>query len=385
MLAPEERVLGMMGDEGIDLVATLPCDRTKNLLSLVANDFQEIRLTREENGVGICAGAYLAGAMPMMIIQSTGIGNMLNALASLNIAGEIPLPILASWRGHYKEAIEAQMPLGLHLPGTLVGAGIRHTLIDKNEDLPLLSRVIRDAYEKKTPHIALVSPQVWENSSCLAWKHTPLQVVRPRGETHITVEKMCPPEMIRYEAISVLAHQLGAELAVVNLGVPSKEFHAIRDREQNYYMTGSMGLVSSIGLGVALRSRQTTVVFDGDGSLLMNPNAIIEIGSHRPANLILVALDNGCYGSTGSQETLTCRFTDLELLARSAGINNTVKVYTARQLERAFENFRNRRELSFIHVVLKPGNTAVSNIPLTPAQITARFRNAINQSNATQM
>ena len=108
-----------MEQAGINLLATLPCDRTKNLLPLALKSFKGIELTREEDGLGICAGAYLAGARPMMIIQSTGLGNMINALESLNIASALPIPILASWRGVYKEGIDSQIPLGRHLPAIL--------------------------------------------------------------------------------------------------------------------------------------------------------------------------------------------------------------------------------------------------------------------------
>lgn len=129
MANPEEEIIAIMKKTGIDLAATLPCDRIKNLLPLVSENFPEIRLTREENGVGICAGAYLAGGRPMMLIQSTGLGNMINALESLNVICKIPLPVLTSWRGVYGEAIEAQVPLGVHLPAILEGAGLEYTVI----------------------------------------------------------------------------------------------------------------------------------------------------------------------------------------------------------------------------------------------------------------
>ena len=111
MISTEQNVIKLIKQAGINFVATLPCDRIKNLLPLVLKSFDGVELTREENGLGICAGAYLAGARPMMIIQSTGLGNMVNALESLNMASAIPIPILASYRGFYKEAIESQNPL----------------------------------------------------------------------------------------------------------------------------------------------------------------------------------------------------------------------------------------------------------------------------------
>ncbi|WP_269850516.1 hypothetical protein [Methanosarcina horonobensis] len=95
---------------------------------------------------------------------------MINALESLNVTCKIPLPILASWRGVYKEGIEAQVPLGVHLPSILEGAGLAYTIIDEAEKLPQLENVILDAFENSRPYVALISPKVWEASDCCAWQ-----------------------------------------------------------------------------------------------------------------------------------------------------------------------------------------------------------------------
>ena len=380
MASPEEEVIAIMKKAGIDLAATLPCDRIKNLLPLISENFPEIQLTREENGVGICAGFYLAGGKPMMLIQSTGLGNMINALESLNITCRIPLPILASWRGVYSEGIEAQVPLGTHLPTILEGAGLKYTIIDEAKKLPLLETVITDAFENLRPHIALISPKVWEGSDCCAWEAAGLP------EKPELMERICSfnltretlrPVMLRNNAICAIASQLDDEITVTNLGVPCKELYACRDRELNFYMFGSMGLVSSIGLGLALRTKKTVVAFDGDGSLLMNPNALLEIAREAPKNLIIICLDNGAYGSTGSQETCALRYIDLEIFATACGIQNTDKVNSPEGLIEAFRKFRAMQELSFIHVILKPGNTKAPNIPLSPEEVTKRFMKAL--------
>lgn len=92
--SPEHRVVEILKNNSIDIAATLPCDRIKVLLPQISRNIKTIPITREENGVGICAGAYLGGKRPVMVIQSTGIGNMINALLSLNLTYGIPLPIL---------------------------------------------------------------------------------------------------------------------------------------------------------------------------------------------------------------------------------------------------------------------------------------------------
>ena len=380
MASPEEEVIKIMKKTGIDLAATLPCDRIKNLLPLVSENFPEIKLTREENGVGICAGAYLAGGKPMMLIQSTGLGNMINALESLNVICKIPLPVLTSWRGVYGEGIEAQVPLGVRLPAILEGAGLEYTIIDEAEKLPLLENVIRDAFENLRPHIALISPKVWEMSDCCSWEAAGLPEkpeVMERTCVFNLKEESLKPIMLRNDAICAIASQLDGEITVTNLGVPCKELYACRDRDLNFYMFGSMGLVSSIGLGLALRSEKTVVAFDGDGSLLMNPNAFLEIAKEAPKNLIIIGLDNGAYGSTGSQETCALRYIDLEIFANACGIQNTAKVNSREGLIETFRKFRAMQELSFIHVILKPGNTKAPNIPLSPEEVTKRFKEAL--------
>jgi sulfopyruvate decarboxylase len=380
MVSPEEEVVAIMKKAGIDLAATLPCDRIKNLLPLVSENFPEIKLTREENGVGICAGFYLAGGKPMMLIQSTGLGNMINALESLNVICRIPLPVLTSWRGVYSEGIEAQVPLGTHLPAILEGAGLAYTIIDEAEKLPLLENVIRDAFDNLRPHIALISPKVWESSDCCAWETAGLpekpELMERTCSFNFTQENL-KPVMLRNDAICAIASQLDGEITVTNLGVPCKELYACRDRELNFYMFGSMGLVSSIGLGLALRTEKTVVTFDGDGSLLMNPNALLEIAREASKNLIIICLDNGAYGSTGSQETCALRYIDMEIFATACGIKNTAKVNSPEGLIEAFRKFRAMQELSFIHVILKPGNTKAPNIPLSPEEVTKRFKEAL--------
>ena len=377
MKSPEEKFIEIMQSNGIDLVAMLPCDRIKNFIPLIHEGFYEIPLTREENGIGICAGAYMAGSRPMMVIQSTGLGNMINALESLNVECDIPLPILASWRGVYKEKIEAQEPLGEHLPAILEGAEIKYTILDDPEKPYLLDYAIKDAYENLRPHVILASPKVWEGSVCDFWGKQKPVMIQERSHKVVFEKSIPEPKMIRNDAISTIAPLLDDELVVVNIGVPCKEMYAAKDRDLNFYMFGSMGLASSIGTGLAMYSDRKVVVLDGDGSLLMNPNTLVEAARISPKNLIIIGLDNGAYGSTGSQETFTANFLDLELLALACGIENTMKVSTKEELEKAYRAAQESDKFTFIHVILRSGNTAAPNIPMSPAEATRRFMDAI--------
>jgi len=148
-------------------------------------------------------------------------------------------------------------------------------------------------------------------------------------------------------------------------------------QESNFYMLGSMGMVSPIGLGISLSSQKDVVVIDGDGSLLMNPGVLATAAHFAPENLTILAIDNSSYGSTGSQETLTGSCVDLELVARGFGINNTVKASTREQLAEAMGS--GSKGLKFIHALAVPGNRDVPNIPIDHITIKNQVVNFLKQ------
>jgi thiamine pyrophosphate-dependent acetolactate synthase large subunit-like protein len=128
----------------------------------------------------------------------------------------------------------------------------------------------------------------------------------------------------------------GDDPIVASLGHPAYDLFAAGDRPANFYTWGSMGLASSLSLGLALAQPSRRVfVLDGDGSLLMNLGSLASIGWTRPANLILVVIDNERYGTTGGQETATAHGTDLAAAARAMGIAAASTVRTLAELDAA--------------------------------------------------
>ena len=133
--------------------------------------------------------------------------------------------------------------------------------------------------------------------------------------------------MKRIEAIKAVAESARGALIICNIGYPSRELYAVNDRVENFYMLGSMGLASSIGLGLALaRPKRRVIVLDGDGAVLMNLGTLATIANFAPENYLLVILDNCCYGSTGSQPTCTHLGTDLASMAKVAGVKEASTV-----------------------------------------------------------
>src|SRR5438105_9205688 len=127
--------------------------------------------------------------------------------------------------------------------------------------------------------------------------------------------------MNRLEATRGICDVAGEAAIIASLGHPAYDLFAAGDRPRNFYTWGSMGLASSIGLGVALaRPDVRVIVLDGDGSLLMNLGSLATIGLLQPANLLVIVMDNEEYATTGGQPTPTAHGADLEGAARAMGI-----------------------------------------------------------------
>jgi thiamine pyrophosphate-dependent acetolactate synthase large subunit-like protein len=145
--------------------------------------------------------------------------------------------------------------------------------------------------------------------------------------------------MTRLEATRLIVELAGDAPIVASLGHPAYDLFAAGDRPQNFYTWGSMGLASSIGLGLALaRPDMRVFVLDGDGSLLMNLGSLATIGLLRPANLVVVVMDNEEYATTGGQPTPTAQGADLDAAARAMGIGATATVRTEEALRQQLQS-----------------------------------------------
>jgi sulfopyruvate decarboxylase subunit beta len=363
---PEERIVSILKKAGVSMVCALPCDRVKTLHHLLDKEFKHIPLTREEEGVGIVAGASLAGKRAIMLVQSSGLGNMVNALASLALFYELPLFILISWRGFYNETIEAQRHMGTFAPKLLKVLGIEFARISETEDIKKIDDLVKKAFDESRVTAALLSPRIWEESLLVAENRGDLDRTIPHRSSEFAASKA---ELTRYEVIEGVKDGLRNKAVVCNIGIPCKELYHVLDQPSNFYMLGSMGMATPIGLGMALGSNKDVVVIDGDGSILMNPGILATVAEMNPGNLTILAIDNAVYGSTGNQPTAARGSAHLQMIASGMGIKNTQRAVDVDELHGAMSLGRGPR---FIHAVAKPGNAGLKNIPLTPREIKTR-------------
>jgi len=183
------------------------------------------------------------------------------------------------------------------------------------------------------------------------------------------------------EAITTITELLDDQLVVCANGLISREAFTISDRTENFYMIGSMGMASSIGLGVALsKPSRKTIILEGDGNLLMNLGSLPMVGSLQPGNLLHMVLDNEVYASTGNQPTIS-NVIELEEIAKSARYSYVKKVTTSEDLKREVIHTLENEGPSFllVKIVDTEEEREIGRVTHSPEQIKERFMSAINQ------
>ena len=180
--------------------------------------------------------------------------------------------------------------------------------------------------------------------------------------------------MRRFDATQMVVRLAGDLPIVGNLGPTSDELWHAGHRDRNFYTYGSMGLCSSIALGIAMATDERVISLDGDGSLLMNLGAIASIGREQPKNLIVVVWDNEAWGQTGHQTSHTGTGTDLAKVAASCGIRHTSTVADLEELEGALSSALEEDGPHFIVAKIEEaGYLPVA--PVEPEFTLYRFRN----------
>lgn len=186
--------------------------------------------------------------------------------------------------------------------------------------------------------------------------------------------------MNRLEAMTILAPMLEKDDVVISAnGYISRDLCHLSDRRSNFYMIGSMGLASSIGVGVALGNpRRRVIVFDGDGNILMNLGSLVVVGAVRPVNFYHVVLDNESHESTGGQPTYS-KNVDLAGIASLSGYNRALRVEQQSELEPTWASFLGATGPNFLLIKISKGGTPSPRVPHSTTVIRDRFASALRE------
>ncbi|HUG35504.1 MAG TPA: thiamine pyrophosphate-dependent enzyme [Candidatus Limnocylindrales bacterium] len=373
---------------GFDFFTGVPCSLVEDVIAALEAHprLPYVPAVREDVGVGLAAGAWLAGKRPAVLLQNSGLGTSLNALVSLSIMYRLPVLLVVTWRGHEGRDAPEHIQMGQITPRLLDLLSIPQR-VAAAESLPADIGWARAEADRLSQPVALVVPPgVVETGhhGGHGGDARPAGGAAPGRPADLEAGRALPaPGISRFAALRAALAAVGDAPVVHANGYICRESFSITDRPQNFYMIGSMGLASAIGLGVALARPETpTVVFDGDGNLLMNLGILPMIGGGplmgrgRPGHFVHVVFDNEVYGSTGDQASPS-RHTRLDRLAHAAGYESAEAFTSEEEIGDAVARALRRPGPSFVLAKVTAEEHEAPRIPYAPEEITGRFRRAL--------
>jgi len=186
--------------------------------------------------------------------------------------------------------------------------------------------------------------------------------------------------MIKKKAIEEICLKNNNAIIVSANGFISRDLFESFDKPDNFYMIGSMGLASSIGLGIATKCPKRKIfIFDGDGNILMNLGSLVTIGFLKPNNLVHFIFDNSSHESTGGQPTMSSKI-ELEKIAMVTNYK-TFKIKTLNELQELLIKLKTISGPVLVLVKVKNNSKISKRVEYEPEQIKEQFMNSIRENN----
>lgn len=348
----------------------VPCSILKPLINYALDDqnMEYYTATSEGEAMGIAAGFALAGKLPVVMMQNSGLGNAINPLASLHLIYSLPALLLISWRGEPGKPDEPEhRAMGPITRELLDVMGLHNEcLVERRQKLgDQILRLRNVIIEANVPAALIVR------------KGTFSEYIKSNRKESKT------PVLRRKEAIKIVVSNLrGSEAIISTTGKISRElYYDGKESETNFYVVGSMGCAISIGFSIAQeKPKKKVVVLDGDGAILMKMGALATVGHYKPLNLIHIVLDNEAYDSTGGQATVS-KTVALDKVALNSGYIDSVRVYTPKGLKTSVKNALETKGPHFILVkVSKGADKDLGRSKLASLQIKKRFMKFLQES-----
>ncbi len=347
---------------GADFFVGVPDSKLKELCNYLINQYgtdakHHIIAANEGNCAAVAAGYHLAsGKVPVVYMQNSGQGNVINPVASLlnDRVYAIPEIFVIGWRGepdlHDEPQHLVQGEITLEL---LKVMGIEYFIVDKATSIEQLQSTMQTfndvlAKGKSVAFVVKKDALVYDEKVVYQNAH----------------------QMLREEIIQHIVKYSKEDAIISTTGKASRELYETREANKqshayDFLTVGSMGHSSSIALGVALHKPEQKIwCIDGDGAMLMHMGAVSIIGAYQPNNLVHIVINNEAHESVGGQPTVASSL-DIATIAKACGYSYAVSVDNFSDLDKELEKAKERQELSLIEVKAKIGARADLGRPKT--------------------
>lgn len=339
-----ERLLEIIGS---DFYTGVPDSQLKPLINYLMRTYgidqkHHIIAANEGNCTALAAGYHLAtGKVPVVYLQNSGEGNIINPVASLlnDKVYAIPVVFIVGWRGDP----------GIHDEPQHIYQG--EVTVKLLEDMDINSFVIGKETSDEE-----VAAAMNEFKDILAKGKDVAFVIRKGALSYDgKVKYENNNTMVREEIIQHIVKASGEDPIVSTTGKASRELFETRvangqSHKYDFLTVGAMGHSSSIALGVAINKPDTRVwCVDGDGAVLMHMGSMAVLGANAPKNMVHVVINNGAHETVGGMPTVASKI-DMVAIAKACGYPNAVSVDNFDALDAELEAAKERNELSFIEV-----------------------------------
>jgi phosphonopyruvate decarboxylase len=352
MIDPKE-VYNIIANNGIEFFTGVPDSLLKSFNSCVSESSSpenNIIAANEGASVGLAAGYHLAtGKIPLVYLQNSGLGNLINPLLSLadHKVYSIPVLIVVGWRGQPNVKDEPQhIKQGEVTLDLLKAMDMPYYVLDENsiENIESdINRIVDTIQKEQSPYFIIV----------------------PKGffSDYKTKSKPSPRfDLKREEALKIIVDQMGEkDIIVSTTGKTSRELFEYRkelgqSHENDFLTVGSMGHASQIALGIALNKPNLKVYcFDGDGAVLMHMGALPIIGDLAPQNYFHILFNNGSHESVGGQPTVGYT-TNFLKIAEASGYKKIYKAIKKQDIEIALQDMRNSEGPVLLEIMINQGS-----------------------------
>ena len=338
---------------GTDFFAGVPDSLLKNFCAYITDNApadKHIISANEGSATALATGYHFAtGKIPLIYMQNSGEGNMINPLLSIVDPDvySVPMMIVIGWRGepgvhdepqHIKQGkVTCDLLDAMKIPYSILGAGNCNKCLDK-----ALAKAYEYIKANNAPYALVIKKGTFEDYTL---------------QNNTTVEA----DMSREEAIEKIMLSAPETAAFVSTtGMASRELYELRDKHgqghsKDFLTVGGMGHASQIALSIAMQKKDRLIYcIDGDGASIMQMGGMATIGTRNPSNMVHIVLNNGAHDSVGGQPTVG-RQIDFCGIAKACGYGNVVKASTKEELDAILKDKNTFDKLTFIEVLVRKG------------------------------
>lgn len=366
----------LLKSKGVEYTVGVPDSLLKNYCNYAFDKGNKTIAANEGGAIGLAMGYHFATRkIPLVYMQNSGFGNIVNPLTSLadEEVYSVPLLLMIGWRGQPGTTDEPQhIKQGRAMEPLLKALEIPYCVLsnEETEAKNQMDKAFSVLKEESKPYVLLVPPKTFESYELVSKREEPIFPLK------------------REEALDALLENVSdADIIVSTTGKTSRELFELRQQKEqgnhrDFLTVGGMGHASQIALGIALEQPNRNVFcIDGDGAVLMHMGGLAIIGNKKPENFRHIIINNGAHESVGGQPTVALDI-DFKTISKGCGYTRAFRVENEEELKAVFPDFISAKGPVLLEIMTCVGSRADLGRPtISPVDNKKDFMNFVEKPN----